>query len=133
MKPPRRRRKPGFNASFTRSRKGAVAGSRAESTQIEDQPSIKTEILSLDEQAAEDADRLTLSEVLPQRGKRPLPKPRTAAKPAPRAKRETTPAAARKVEDFAGRYPFTLDGFQLEAMRSLAEGNSVLVTAPTGT
>jgi ATP-dependent RNA helicase HelY len=34
---------------------------------------------------------------------------------------------------FAARYPFPIDAFQLEAMRHLAHGRSVLVTAPTGT
>jgi len=34
---------------------------------------------------------------------------------------------------FAARYPFPIDAFQLEAIQHLAEGRSVLVTAPTGT
>lgn len=34
---------------------------------------------------------------------------------------------------FAARYPFPIDAFQLEAMHHLAQGRSVLVTAPTGT
>ncbi|MEO7021395.1 MAG: DEAD/DEAH box helicase, partial [Ktedonobacteraceae bacterium] len=34
---------------------------------------------------------------------------------------------------FAARYPFPIDAFQLEAMQHLAQGRSVLVTAPTGT
>ena len=33
---------------------------------------------------------------------------------------------------FAARYPFELDGFQLQAIEALAEGGSVLVAAPTG-
>ena len=33
---------------------------------------------------------------------------------------------------FAGRYPFPLDDFQLEAIEALAAGESVLVAAPTG-
>jgi ATP-dependent RNA helicase HelY len=37
------------------------------------------------------------------------------------------------ISAFAMRYPFPLDPFQLEAMHHLAEGRSVLVTAPTGT
>ncbi|GLV59287.1 hypothetical protein KDH_61140 [Dictyobacter sp. S3.2.2.5] len=37
------------------------------------------------------------------------------------------------LESFAARYPFALDEFQQEAMRHLAAGRSVLVTAPTGT
>ncbi|HXF35580.1 MAG TPA: DEAD/DEAH box helicase, partial [Actinomycetota bacterium] len=36
------------------------------------------------------------------------------------------------LERFASRYPFPLDAFQLEAVRALAEGDSVLVAAPTG-
>ncbi|HEY1352445.1 MAG TPA: DEAD/DEAH box helicase [Ktedonobacteraceae bacterium] len=34
---------------------------------------------------------------------------------------------------FAARYPFPIDTFQIEAMQHLAQGRSVLVTAPTGT
>jgi ATP-dependent RNA helicase HelY len=37
------------------------------------------------------------------------------------------------IETFAARYPFPLDTFQIEAMRHLAGGRSVLVAAPTGT
>jgi superfamily II RNA helicase len=37
------------------------------------------------------------------------------------------------IEIFAAAYPFPLDPFQYEAMRHLAGGRSVLVTAPTGT
>ncbi len=37
------------------------------------------------------------------------------------------------IQTFAARYPFPIDTFQLEAMRILADGQSVLVTAPTGT
>lgn len=37
------------------------------------------------------------------------------------------------IETFAARYPFPLDDFQLEAIRHLAEGRSVMVAAPTGT
>ena len=33
---------------------------------------------------------------------------------------------------FAARYPFALDPFQLSAVEALAEGESVLVAAPTG-
>ncbi len=36
------------------------------------------------------------------------------------------------VEEFASRYRFRLDGFQLEALGALERGESVLVTAPTG-
>jgi ATP-dependent RNA helicase HelY len=44
--------------------------------------------------------------------------------------RERTPAG---IEAFAARYPFPLDEFQIEAMRQLDAGQSVLVAAPTGT
>jgi Superfamily II RNA helicase len=37
------------------------------------------------------------------------------------------------IQAFAARYPFTIDTFQLEAMEELARGQSVMVTAPTGT
>ncbi len=37
------------------------------------------------------------------------------------------------ISEFAARYPFDLDDFQLEAIRELANGRSVLVAAPTGT
>jgi len=37
------------------------------------------------------------------------------------------------VELYRSRLPFQLDPFQLEAMQSLTQGNSVLVAAPTGT
>ncbi|HXF72197.1 MAG TPA: DEAD/DEAH box helicase, partial [Actinomycetota bacterium] len=36
------------------------------------------------------------------------------------------------LERFASRYPFPLDDFQVQAIRALAEGESVLVAAPTG-
>lgn len=42
-------------------------------------------------------------------------------------------AAAALTAEFAGLYPFALDPFQLEAVAALAEGRSVLVTAPTAT
>jgi ATP-dependent RNA helicase HelY len=35
-------------------------------------------------------------------------------------------------EAFAARYPFPLDGFQVEAIEALHDGGSVLVAAPTG-
>ncbi len=47
-------------------------------------------------------------------------------------------AAARRrtrhpaLTDFAGQYPFALDGFQLDACRALEDGHAVLVCAPTG-
>ncbi len=37
------------------------------------------------------------------------------------------------ITEFAARYPFNLDDFQLEAIRELANRRSVLVAAPTGT
>src|SRR5438552_11818242 len=37
------------------------------------------------------------------------------------------------IQTFVERYPFPLDPFQLEAIAQLAEGQSVLVAAPTGT
>jgi superfamily II RNA helicase len=36
------------------------------------------------------------------------------------------------LESFTGRYPFSLDPFQLEAIRAIIEGKSVIVSAPTG-
>src|SRR5947209_4394465 len=47
--------------------------------------------------------------------------------------REIEPALQNDRETFAARYPFSLDPFQYEAMRHLAENRSVLVAAPTGT
>ncbi len=37
------------------------------------------------------------------------------------------------IQQFAARYPFPLDPFQVEAIEHLARGQSVLVAAPTGT
>src|SRR5947209_1207893 len=37
------------------------------------------------------------------------------------------------IQAFIARYPFSLDKFQLDAIAKLAEGQSVLVAAPTGT
>src|SRR6266511_1003949 len=37
------------------------------------------------------------------------------------------------VAEFTASQPYTLDDFQLEAIRALANGHSVLVAAPTGT
>src|SRR5258708_5761639 len=37
------------------------------------------------------------------------------------------------IQTFVARYPFPLDAFQLEAIAHLAEGQSVMVAAPTGT
>ncbi|MBV9713188.1 MAG: DEAD/DEAH box helicase [Ktedonobacteraceae bacterium] len=38
-----------------------------------------------------------------------------------------------EIQDFVARYPFPLDQFQLDAIAQLAQGQSVLVAAPTGT
>ena len=43
------------------------------------------------------------------------------------------PETLADLSTFAARYPFPIDNFQLEAMRHLANDQSVLVTAPTGT
>ena len=37
------------------------------------------------------------------------------------------------IEAFVARYSFPIDAFQLEAINHLAQGQSVLVAAPTGT
>src|SRR5437660_1868319 len=37
------------------------------------------------------------------------------------------------IQTFVARYPFPLDAFQLEAIAELAQGQSVMVAAPTGT
>lgn len=58
------------------------------------------------------------------------PAPRIAdgeAQPSP-----SDPAATTGAEAFAATYGFALDQFQLDGMRSLAGGRSVLVAAPTG-
>lgn len=47
----------------------------------------------------------------------------------PRAQSEATGDIA----SFVARYPFPLDAFQLEAIAHLAQGQSVMVAAPTGT
>src|SRR6266571_4471960 len=36
------------------------------------------------------------------------------------------------LEQFRARYPFPLDDFQLEAIRAIEAGQSVIVSAPTG-
>ncbi len=41
--------------------------------------------------------------------------------------------AADNIASFVARYPFPLDAFQLEAIAHLAQGQSVMVAAPTGT
>jgi len=43
------------------------------------------------------------------------------------------PEAAGDIASFVARYPFPLDAFQLEAIAHLAQGQSVMVAAPTGT
>ncbi|HCP75175.1 MAG TPA: hypothetical protein DIU08_11100, partial [Ktedonobacter sp.] len=37
------------------------------------------------------------------------------------------------IQTFVARYPFPLDSFQLDAIAELAQGQSVMVAAPTGT
>jgi ATP-dependent RNA helicase HelY len=49
------------------------------------------------------------------------------------ATRHTEQEIQTDIQAFAARYPFPIDDFQLEAMAHLAEGQSVMVTAPTGT
>ena len=49
------------------------------------------------------------------------------------ATRHTEQEIQTDIQAFAARYPFPIDAFQLEAMAHLAEGQSVMVTAPTGT
>jgi superfamily II RNA helicase len=44
-----------------------------------------------------------------------------------------TPVARQRAAVFAARYPFELDLFQRDAVAALADGQSILVTAPTGT
>jgi ATP-dependent RNA helicase HelY len=41
-------------------------------------------------------------------------------------------SVSQTIADFAERYPFPLDDFQLQALRIIAEGSSVIVSAPTG-
>jgi ATP-dependent RNA helicase HelY len=43
------------------------------------------------------------------------------------------PARTDLVADFQGLFPYLFDSFQVDAMRALARGSSVLVAAPTGT
>src|SRR5688572_16143265 len=45
---------------------------------------------------------------------------------------KSTPRSTELLERFAARYPFPLDEFQLQAIRHLESGRSVLVAAPTG-
>ncbi len=42
-------------------------------------------------------------------------------------------AALKSIETFKARYPFPIDAFQLEAIAHLADDQSVMVAAPTGT
>ncbi len=44
-----------------------------------------------------------------------------------------TSAAFESIETFKARYPFPIDSFQLEAIAHLADDQSVMVAAPTGT
>src|SRR5262249_62294102 len=43
------------------------------------------------------------------------------------------PAVEAQIDQFAVLYPFPLDEFQREAIRTLIHGDSVIVAAPTGT
>lgn len=128
MKPPRRRKKNGFAGSVAPGGKPRATSPKSTSSDslldgVEAKPSTREDDGSV--------DRLTLTDVLPARDKRV---PRVKAGPAAAVKSSIASAGAiRMVDEFAGQYPFTLDDFQIEAMRSLAGGNSVLVTAPTGT
>ena len=49
------------------------------------------------------------------------------------AEARPTEPPADLVDDFQGLYPYPFDPFQVDAMRALARGSSVLVAAPTGT
>jgi ATP-dependent RNA helicase HelY len=46
---------------------------------------------------------------------------------------ERDPAVEAEIDQFAVIYPFPLDQFQREAIRTLIRGDSVMVAAPTGT
>ncbi|MFN8534957.1 MAG: DEAD/DEAH box helicase [Dehalococcoidia bacterium] len=61
----------------------------------------------------------------------PLPKP--PSEPALAPTFAPTSVAAERANAFAERYPFELDAFQRNAVAALADGHSILVTAPTGT
>src|SRR6476661_2490609 len=58
--------------------------------------------------------------------------PAIGPSPAERYAASRVRAAHPVVTEFAGQYPFELDDFQVEACRSLEDGSSVLVCAPTG-
>jgi ATP-dependent RNA helicase HelY len=47
--------------------------------------------------------------------------------------REPDPRVEARIDQFAVLYPFPLDEFQREAIRTLIDGDSVMVAAPTGT
>ena len=47
--------------------------------------------------------------------------------------RETDPQTEALIDQFGVMYPFPLDDFQQEAIRTLIHGDSVMVAAPTGT
>jgi ATP-dependent RNA helicase HelY len=60
--------------------------------------------------------------------------PEQAASSRPHSKNlEPTEANHPEIAEFRARYPFKLDPFQEEAIAHLAEGESVMVAAPTGT
>src|SRR6476646_159801 len=58
--------------------------------------------------------------------------PAIGPSPAERYAASRVRAAHPAVTEFAGQYPFELDDFQVEACRSLEDGSSVVVCAPTG-
>jgi len=58
--------------------------------------------------------------------------PAIGPSPAERYAASRVRAAHPAVTEFAGQYPFELDDFQVDACRSLEDGSSVLVCAPTG-
>src|SRR5688572_15316748 len=58
---------------------------------------------------------------------------RRRGRPRSPVRRMAPPVTSDAIRRFAARYPFTLDEFQLEALRALDAGHSVLAAAPTGT
>lgn len=71
---------------------------------------------------------------MPRKPKQPAQPAQTnqSAQPAPQSS-ALPPEAVELVEAFRGRYEFPLDPFQEEAIAHLANGESVMVAAPTGT
>src|SRR4051794_6346753 len=131
MKPPRRRRKNGIAASFAPKGKSGTPRRPTTSREsgIEDTPAEVAAVESPDDDGRSEG-QLTLRDVIPERGR---PSPRKSVRLSEPPPPAVSASAVRKVEAFGERYPFALDDFQLRAMESLADGSSVLVTAPTGT